>query len=97
MLPKIKVPRCLQFSGEVECVSLHVFVDASQDAYRAVVYMRIVCYGRTLISLVASETRVPPLQSTSIHCLELMGALIGKRLALSVTKTLNIYKRSITF
>jgi len=31
VLTKVRVPRCLQLGGEVVSVSLHVFVDASQD------------------------------------------------------------------
>ena len=39
MLPKIRVPRCLQLR-EVTSATLHAFVDASENAYGAVVYMR---------------------------------------------------------
>ena len=98
MLSKIKVPRSLQSSGKAKSVLLHVFVDASQDAYRAVVYMRIEYDDRrTSVSFVISKTKVTPLQVTSIPHLELMGAVIGKRLALSVAGTLNVEKQSITF
>ena len=39
-LPTIKVPRCLRLGQEEELLSqaLHTFVDASQDAYGAVIY-----------------------------------------------------------
>ena len=90
MLTKIKVSRCLQLSGKVESISLHVFVDASQDAYGAVVYVRSEHSDRRI----TSKTKVPPLQSMSIPQLELMG---GKRLGLSVAETLTIDKQSITF
>ena len=41
-LPTIKVPRCLRLGQEEEMLSqtLHTFLDASQDAYGAVVYSR---------------------------------------------------------
>ena len=37
LLPTIKVPRCLQFKKQVTVVYLHVFADASEEAYGAVV------------------------------------------------------------
>lgn len=41
-LPTIKVPRCLRLSPEevVLLETLHAFIDASQDAYIAIVYLR---------------------------------------------------------
>jgi hypothetical protein len=42
-LSRIEIPRCLQlYRGEVKSTDLHTFVDASQDAYGAVVYQRCV-------------------------------------------------------
>ena len=69
MLPKIRVPRCLQLREEVTSATLHAFVDAS-------------------------KTKVA---SLSIPCLELMAAVLGKRLALSIAEILNIDKEFITF
>ena len=42
-LPTIKVPRSLRFGPEQVVLSetLHTFVDASQDAYGAVVYLKV--------------------------------------------------------
>ena len=98
MLPKIRVPRCLQLREEVTSATLHAFVDASENAYGAVVYMRSEYRERNvLLSLVASKTKVAPLQSLSIPRLELMAAVLGKRLALSIAEILNIDKEFITF
>jgi len=51
--------------------------------------------GASSVYLVASKTKVTPLQSITIPCLELMGAALGNRLAKSVAKCLfygnNIY------
>ena len=98
MLSKIRVPRCLQLE-EFKSATLHVFVDASQDAYGAVVYMRSEKVGgkEIIMSFVASKTKVAPLQSLSIPRLELMAAVLGKRLALSIAKILNIDRKLITF
>ena len=38
MLSKIRVPRCLQLREEVTSATLHAFVDASENAYGAVIY-----------------------------------------------------------
>ena len=96
-LCRLRVPRCLQLK-EATSVTLQVFVDASQDAYGAVVYMRSQgVKGNVLLSFVASKTRVAPLQSISIPRLELMAAVLGKRLALSIAEVLDIDKEFITF
>ena len=98
MLSSIKIPRCLQSNSEVTSITLHAFVDASQSAYGTVVYLRSECEsGDVVVRFVASKTKVAPLQSISVPCLELMGAILGKRLALSVAETLMINKSSITF
>ena len=94
-LPTIKVPRCLRKGQEEEVKSetLHTFVDASQDAYGAAVFSRIV-YKSGLISrrLVVTKTLVVPLVTTSIgtdNRLELMAAGLGLRLTESVSRVLN--------
>lgn len=77
-LPHIKIPRCLQLKLEVDSISIHVFVDASEMAYGAVVYLRTEYKdGKVSTSFVISKAL---LQSTSIPRLELMGAVLGKRI-----------------
>ena len=96
-LCRLRVPRHLQLK-EATSVTLQVFVDASQDAYGAVVYMRSQgVKGNVLLSFIASKTRVAPLQSISIPRLELMAAVLGKGLALSIAGILDIDKEFITF
>ena len=76
--PEIKEPRCLQLKEEVKSVSVHVFVDASEMAYGAVVYLRFEHKNdKVSTSFVTSRTKVAPLQSTNIPRLELMGAVFG--------------------
>jgi len=95
MLSNIKVPRYLQSN---EDVTLHVFVDASQSAYGTVTYLRSEYEnGDISVKFVASKTKVAPLQSMSVPRLELMGAILGKRLALSIASTLVINKSLLTF
>ncbi|XP_062714715.1 uncharacterized protein LOC134291230 [Aedes albopictus] len=79
----VKVSRCY-FPGydraSYDSLQLHIFVDASEESYAAAAYFRIVDKGEVRCSLVASKTKVAPLQSLSIPRLELMAALIGARL-----------------
>ena len=75
-----------------------MFVDASQDAYGAVVYEKVEYQnGNPSIRLVASKTKVAPLQSISIPHLELMGAVLGNKLAETIVNALTISKDVITF
>ena len=77
---------------------LHTFVDASQEAYGAAVYMKVEYQdGFSSVCLVASKTKVAPLQSISTARLELMGAVLGNRLAKSVANALSMETKSITF
>ena len=76
------IPRCY-FPQNSLLVSkqLHGFSDASEDAYSAVVYLRMVdTQGDIHTSLVTSKTRVSPIKRHSIPRLELCGALLLARL-----------------
>jgi hypothetical protein len=76
-LTNIKVERCLRFRAEVANAELHTFVDASEEAYGAVVYV-LYHYkdGSASYRLVVSKARVAPLYSVSIPRLELMSAVV---------------------
>ncbi|KAL1246774.1 hypothetical protein QQF64_034281 [Cirrhinus molitorella] len=67
---------------------LHVFTDASEKAYGAVGYLQ----GQTsaVTRLVASKSRVAAIETITLPRLELMGALIGARLASNLLKALNL-------
>ena len=66
---------------------LHVFTDASKDAYGAVIYAKFQHKDRTVNgTIVAAKTRVAPLVAVSIPKLELMGATLGCRLGITVAE-----------
>ena len=86
---EIRIPRCYRTERPVRDVSLHTFVDASKRAYAAVTYFRHEYEdGGTTVSLVAAKARVTPTKSVSIPRLELMAAVLGLRLAATVSETL---------
>ncbi|KAL1280049.1 hypothetical protein QQF64_014649 [Cirrhinus molitorella] len=70
---------------------LHVFTDSSEKAYGAVGYLQgQTTEGQTVTRLVASKSRVAPIKTITLPRLELMGALIGARLASNLLKALNL-------
>ncbi|XP_075162768.1 uncharacterized protein LOC142235399 [Haematobia irritans] len=81
-LETIKIPRCyLKSLGNYNNTNLqlHTFVDASENGYAAVAYLRIEFNNQIICSIVGSKTRVAPLRMNSIPRLELMAALIALR------------------
>ena len=97
-LQHLKIPRCLQQKNESVKINLHTFVDASQGAYGAVVYVRIEYWDKTVsVRLVAAKTKVAPLQSVGIPRMELMGACLGVKLTQSIVKTLLIPIQYVVF
>ena len=98
MLSEIKILRCLQLKKEDKCVKLHTFVDTLQEVYGTAVYIKVEYKdGSSSVRLVASKTKVAPLLSISIQHMELMGAVLGNRLAKSVANAISVETRLITF
>lgn len=78
----VRVPRCY-FNNRKKSknIELHGFSDASERAYAAVVYLRVLYEDDTVdVKLIASKARVAPCTKQSIPRLELLGALILARL-----------------
>ena len=82
----IRIPRYLL--SKVELYQLHGFCDASAAAYAAVVYLLMRSGEGTTTRIIASKTRVAPLQQQTIPRLELLGALLLSRLIKTITNSL---------
>ncbi|PIK56861.1 hypothetical protein BSL78_06264 [Apostichopus japonicus] len=94
-LDKVVVPRCIEYeSGKT---SIHVFTDASKDAYAAVAYARSETNSGVTVRLIASKTKVAPLKALSISKLELMGAMLGLKLAGSISSVLCYRLEDVVF
>ncbi|XP_055632505.1 uncharacterized protein LOC129772980 [Toxorhynchites rutilus septentrionalis] len=80
----VQIPRCY-FQGAnpslYDSIEAHVFCDASEEAYSAVIYFRVIRPdGVPQCRLVAAKAKVAPLKYVSIPRLELMAAVLGVRL-----------------
>ena len=98
-LTLLQIPRCLLVGGkQIDNVSLHTFVDASEDAFGAVAYVRYSYQDGTIsTNIVAAKTRVAPSIATSIPRLELMGAVIGVRLSTRIASVLELHMSQAVF
>ena len=66
-LPCLRVPRCLRAETTVRGITLRTFVDALQEGYGAAKYTRHLYEdGTVTCRLVASKSRVAPLQAISM-------------------------------
>ena len=61
-------------------MQLHLFCDASEIAYRAVAYFCTVMCEPVKISFVISKTRLAPIKTLTIPCLELQAVVVASRL-----------------
>ena len=99
-LSQITVERCIKptnSGGMVSC-QIHHFCDASQSAYGAVSYLRLVdIYDQIHCSFLIGRSRLAPLKQTTIPRLELSAATVSIRLNKILKKELEIPVDTITF
>ncbi|XP_059052926.1 uncharacterized protein LOC131847378 [Achroia grisella] len=80
-LKHCKIPRRLTEGPFSECIlQLHMFCDASSNAYAACIFLRSDYKGKITIRLISAKSRIAPPKKPSIPRLELLAALIGSRL-----------------
>lgn len=84
-IKNLQLPRSYNEGREVRRRDLHVFCDASEDAYAAAAYW-VLKYadGHYETALVAARAKVAPLKQQTVPRLELQAALIGSRLAKTI-------------
>ena len=87
--PPIEVPHCLTVDiATSKTYELHVFTDASQLAYGAVAYARIISEHGVSCCFLMSEAKVVPFKQLSIPKLELQAAVFGTCLAHFIENTI---------
>ena len=102
-LPKISriaIGRCVKpvKSLDITSCQIHHFCDASQVAYGAVSYLRLVdMQGRIFCSFLIGKSRLAPLKVTTIPRLELTAATVLVQLNKILTKELQIPIDKVTF
>ncbi|XP_075989157.1 uncharacterized protein LOC142986969 [Anticarsia gemmatalis] len=84
-LRDVTIPRRYLGYSDATKLQLHVFTDASESAYSAVLYWRTETpNGDVAVSLIMAKAKVAPLKLTSIPRLELQAAVMGTRIAETV-------------
>jgi hypothetical protein len=88
-LPAIKFPRAVR-SGPAITIELHLFTDASEMAYAAVIYIKSTRADGTIqVEILCAKNRIAHLgQSRTIAEMELLGIFIGAKMADRVIGTL---------
>lgn len=80
-IPRLYTPKLTKSPLSIE---IHTFVDASENAFGAVSYLRVEDELGVECSLMGSKCRVAPLKYLSTPRKELQGGLLGSRLANSI-------------
>lgn len=90
------IPRWLSTKCDDEAAELHGFSDASNLAFAASVYLRVIsASGDVKVQLIAAKTKVAPVKQVSIPRLELCGAVLLAKLLTEVSQVLKIPKDNV--
>jgi ribonuclease HI len=75
---------------------IHVFADASKDAYAAVAYMRCESNGKATVRFIQAKSRVRPVKAAhTIPRMELLAIELGLQLVKKINKTFKIETNSL--
>lgn len=93
------IPRCVKPSTTpIKKAQLHHFGDASEYAYGAVSYLRLLLEdGSIYVNLIMAKSRLAPLKGSTVPRLELAGALEAIRLDTILTQELEIPLQTSVF
>lgn len=72
-------------------IELHIFVDASREAYAAVGYWRMVVDGEVFVSYILGRCKIVPPIAPTIPRLELQAAVLGAHLKNTIINAHSIY------
>ncbi|XP_055604451.1 uncharacterized protein LOC129752705 [Uranotaenia lowii] len=87
VLDQLRIPRCVVLP-EFESIQLHLFSDASENAYGACAYFRSKdSSGSISVGLLTAKSKVAPLKKRSIPRLELCEALEAAQLYQKISST----------
>ncbi len=91
IVPEMTLNRCLRKDESVVKTQVHMFCDASTEAYGACVYTRHTYQdGQITCTLTKAKGKVCPLRAVSVPRLELMSALEGVKLMIKVAAALEV-------
>ena len=94
LLSNIHVDRCLKpyrNGKDVKSVQVHVFCDASTKAYATVAYLRTEFDdGETVVRFIMARGKVVPMTSQTVPRLELLAAVLGVKLSLTIKRALKL-------
>ncbi|XP_029161043.1 uncharacterized protein LOC114932808 [Nylanderia fulva] len=88
-LATVCIPRWVH-SREDSSIEIHGFADASQAAYAAVIYLRVIHKFEPQVFLLTSKSKVAPLKTVSVPRLELCAAELLSRLLAWTISALNL-------
>jgi len=76
---------------------MHIFVDASQAAFAAIVYLRVLSPTKVDVAFVVGKTRLAPKMLLSIPRLEQQAAILGVQLNHLIQEHLKLLIADILF
>ena len=93
---QIAIPRRIVMN-DCDEFELHVFADASGDAYAAAAYLRQKSAdGKYFVTLISSKSRVAPIKQITIPKLELLAAVVAAKLITMIQTEMSLKFESIT-